>query len=71
MIGMVAFVIDLPKTFLDPASVLPVQIYIWANNSSAEFTKISAIAILALLMILLVLNMIAAFIKRRLDNFSF
>ncbi|MDB1134999.1 phosphate ABC transporter permease PstA [Candidatus Anaplasma sp. TIGMIC] len=71
MIGMVAFVIDLPKTFLDPASVLPVQIYIWANNSSAEFTKISAIAIIALLLILLVLNMIAHLIKKRLDHFSF
>ena len=71
MIGMVAFVIDLPKTFIDPASVLPVQIYIWANNSSAEFTKISAIAILALLLILLVLNMIAGFIKKRMDHFSF
>ena len=71
MVGMVAFVIDLPKTFLDPASVLPVQIYIWANNSSAEFTKISAIAIIALLLILLVLNIIAGFIKKRLDHFSF
>ena len=71
MVGMVAFVIDLPKTFMDPASVLPVQIYIWANNSSAEFTKISAIAILALLLILFVLNIIAHLIKKRLDNFSF
>ena len=71
MVGMVAFVVDLPKTFLDPASVLPVQIYIWANNSSAEFTKVSAIAILALLIILLILNMIAAVIKKRSDNFSF
>lgn len=71
MVGMVAFVIDLPKTFMDPASVLPVQIYIWANNSSAEFTKISAIAILALLLILFVLNIIAHLIKKRLDYFSF
>ena len=71
MIGMVAFVVDLPKTFLDPASVLPVQIYIWANNSNVEFTKISAIAILALLIILLILNMIADLIKKRFDNFSF
>ncbi|KAF2281960.1 hypothetical protein GH714_042784 [Hevea brasiliensis] len=71
MIGMVAFVVDLPRTFLDPASVLPVQIYIWANNSNIEFTKISAIAILALLVILLILNMIADLIRKRFDHFSF
>ncbi|MGN7661135.1 MAG: phosphate ABC transporter permease PstA [Anaplasma sp.] len=71
MIGMVAFVVDLPRTFLDPASVLPVQIYIWANNSNVEFTKISAIAILALLIILLILNMIADLIRKRFDHFSF
>ncbi|WP_045809347.1 phosphate ABC transporter permease PstA [Candidatus Neoehrlichia procyonis] len=71
MIGMVAFIVDLPQNFLDPTTTLPVQIYTWSNNSSTEFVKLSAIAIIALLLILLILNSIASFIKKKFDHFIF
>lgn len=71
MIGMVAFIVDLPQNFFDPATTLPVQIYNWSNNSSTEFIKLSAIAIIALLLILLILSSIASFIKKKFDNFIF
>ncbi len=31
MIGMVAFIVDVPKGIMDPATVLPVQIYLWSD----------------------------------------
>ncbi len=71
MIGMVAFIADTPKSFFDPSTVLPVQIYIWSSNPEAGFTELAAIAIVALLFILLVLNLIANSLKKKFDFFSF
>ena len=39
MIGMVAFVVDLPKGILDPATALPVQIFLWADSPETAFTE--------------------------------
>ena len=71
MIGMVAFIVDIPKNFLDPTTVLPVQIYMWANNPHIEFIHLAAIAIVALLLMLLVLNLIVTFIRKKFDHFIF
>jgi phosphate transport system permease protein len=35
MIGMVAFIVDVPRRPTDPATVLPVQIFLWADSPSA------------------------------------
>ena len=37
LIGMVAFIVDIPATFTDPATALPVQIYIWADSPERAF----------------------------------
>ena len=37
MIGMVAFIVDVPGGFTDPATVLPVQIFIWADSAGTGF----------------------------------
>ncbi|MGN7618512.1 MAG: DUF3333 domain-containing protein [Ehrlichia sp.] len=71
MIGMVAFIVDIPKNFLDPTTVLPVQIYMWASNPHIEFIQLSAIAIVALLLMLLILNLIVTFIRKKFDHFIF
>ncbi|GAT75406.1 phosphate ABC transporter permease [Ehrlichia ruminantium] len=71
MIGMVAFIVDIPKNFLDPTTVLPVQIYMWASNPHIEFIQLAAIAIVALLLILLILNLIVTFIRKKFDYFIF
>ncbi|WP_333023071.1 phosphate ABC transporter permease PstA [Wolbachia endosymbiont of Pentidionis agamae] len=71
MIGMVAFIVDIPKSFLDPATVLPVQIYIWSNSPEIASTELAAIAIIALLLILFTLNLIANFVKRKFESLNF
>ena len=67
MIGMVAFVVDLPKGFLDPATVMPVQIYLWANNPEMGFAEKASAGILTLLFLLVVMNSLAIFIRKRFE----
>ncbi len=71
MIGMVAFIAGIPRSFLDPSTVLPVQIYIWSSSPEAAFVELAAIAIIALLLILFALNLIANFVKRKFEFFNF
>jgi phosphate transport system permease protein len=71
MIGMVAFVTGMPRSFFDPATVLPVQIYMWSSNPEAAFVELAAVAIIALLLILFTLNLIANFVKRKFEFFNF
>ena len=71
MIGMVAFIADVPKSFADPATVLPVQIYMWSSNPDAEFTELAAAAIVALLLITLCINFVVNLIRRKYDKFVF
>ena len=39
MIGMVAFIVDVPKSITDPATVLPVQIFLWADAPERGFLE--------------------------------
>ncbi len=71
MIGMVAFIAGVPCSFLDPSTVLPVQIYIWSSSPESAFVELAAIAIIALLLILFALNLIANFVKRKFEFFNF
>lgn len=71
MIGMVAFIADTPRSLFDPATVLPVQIYIWSNSPEIAFIELAAIAIIALLLMLFALNLIANFVKRKFEFFNF
>ncbi|NBO42417.1 MAG: ABC transporter permease subunit, partial [Betaproteobacteria bacterium] len=50
MIGMVAFIADIPHSFLDPATAMPVQIYLWSDNPELGFAEKSAAAIMVLLL---------------------
>lgn len=65
MIGMVAFVADIPRGITDPATVLPVQIYLWASSPELGFIEKTASAILVLLTILLLLNAVAHRIRSK------
>jgi len=67
MIGMVAFVVDVPKGFTDPAAVMPVQIYLWASSPEAGFAEKTAAGILVLLMLLLAMNAVAIVLRRRFE----
>ncbi len=68
MIGMVAFIADIPHKFTDPATAMPVQIYLWSKNNQPGFVEKTAAAIMVLLVILIVLNIIAVWIRRKYER---
>lgn len=68
MIGMVAFVVDFPKTPLDSATALPVQIYMWATAAERGFVERTAGATLILLAFLIVMNVTAVILRRRYER---
>lgn len=68
IVGMVAFVVDMPGGVTDPATALPVQIYLWAGNPERSFTALAAAAIMVLLVVLLLVNILAVFLRRRFER---
>lgn len=68
MIGMVAFIVDVPKTIFDPATALPVQIYLWSDSPERAFEERTAATILVLLGFLIVMNMLAVILRRKFEN---
>ncbi len=68
MIGMVAFIVDIPGGFTDPATVLPVQIYMWADFPEQAFQQKTAAAILVLLGFLIMMNAVAVLMRRRFER---
>ena len=67
MIGMVAFVADVPKAITDPATTLPVQVFLWSNNPETGFIEKTAAAIIVLLVFLVSINALAIYIRRRFE----
>lgn len=67
MIGMMAFMADVPESVLDSATVLPVQIFSWARNPEPRYIEITAAAILILLGMLGTLNLIAICIRKKFE----
>jgi phosphate transport system permease protein len=68
MIGMVAFIVDLPRTIMDPATVLPVQIFLWSDSPERAFTERTSAAIMVLLGFLLLMNGLTVLLRRKLEN---
>jgi phosphate transport system permease protein len=68
LIGMVAFVADRPTTPLDPATALPVQIYMWANEAERAFVERTQGAVLVLLIFLALMNLAAILLRRRFER---
>lgn len=68
MIGMVAFIVDVPGSVTDPATVLPVQIYLWADSPERAFTEKTSAAIIVLLVFLVSMNALAIYLRRRLEK---
>ena len=63
MIGMVAFIVDVPGGIFDSATVLPVQIFLWSDSPERAFTALTAATILILLAFLTVMNAMAIFLR--------
>ncbi len=68
MIGMVAFIVDIPTGVTDPATVLPVQIYIWADSPERAFVAKTSAAILVLLSFLVFMNALAVVLRKRFER---
>lgn len=68
MVGMVAFVVDVPYRFTDAASALPVQIYLWAESAERGFVEKTSAAILVILLFLLCMNAIAVILRNKYEN---
>ena len=68
MIGMVAFIVDIPGGFTDPATVLPVQIFLWIDSPERAFVEKTSAAIIILLSFLMVMNFIAVYLRKRLER---
>ena len=68
MIGMVAFIVDVPSGPLDPSTVLPVQIFLWADSPERAFLEKTSGAILILLTFLITMNVFAVWLRRRFER---
>jgi phosphate transport system permease protein len=68
MIGMVAFIVDIPSGITDPGTVLPVQIFMWADFAERMFIYKTSAAIIVLLTFLILMNAGAIFLRKKLEN---
>ena len=68
MIGMVAFIADLPSGPTSPATVLPVQVYLWADSPERAFVAKTSAAILVLLSFLVAMNLSAVLLRGRFER---
>ena len=68
MIGMVAFIVDIPQGITDSATALPVQIYLWADSPERAFVERTSGAILVLLLFLITMNTAAVLLRRRFER---
>lgn len=68
LIGMVAFIADIPHHFLDPMTAMPVQIFLWADSAEPGFVEKTSTAILVLLVLLALLNACAIWIRNHFEQ---
>ena len=68
MIGMVAFIVDVPADVTEPATALPVQIFIWADASERAFVERTAAATMVLLAFLIAMNLLAVLMRKRFER---
>lgn len=68
LIGMVAYIPDVPSSVTDAATVLPAQIFGWASMPQQAFVERTAAAILVLLAVLIALNATAVYLRRRFER---
>lgn len=68
VIGIPAFVAFLPKNVFDQFTALPMQIYNWTSRPQEEFHFLAAAGIIVLLVILILMNSIAVWIRNRYEN---
>ncbi len=68
MIGMIAFIVDIPASVVDPATTLPVQIFLWADSPERAFVAKTAAGILVLLAFLVAMNLSAVILRKKFER---
>ncbi|MEX2474551.1 phosphate ABC transporter permease PstA [Marinobacter sp.] len=68
LIGMVAFVVEIPDGFFDGATALPVQVFLWAGSPESGFIERASAAIMVLLAFLMSMNALAIWLRKRLER---
>ncbi|HJT40140.1 MAG TPA: phosphate ABC transporter permease PstA [Sphingobium sp.] len=68
MIGMRAFIATPPGGITDPATVLPVQIFLWSDEVSKGFVEKTSAAIIVLLVFLLAMNGLAIYLRNKFER---
>lgn len=68
MIGMVAFIVDVPSSFTSPSTALPVQIFMWADSAERAFYERSSLAIMFLVVFLIMVNLVAVILRRKFEK---
>ena len=68
MIGMVAFIVDVPASPMDPATALPVQVYLWADSPERAFVEKTAAATMVLLAFLIAMNGLAVYLRKKFER---
>ena len=68
LIGMRAFVTDVPQGFTSPATVLPMQVFLWSDDVQRGFVEKTSAAILVLLVILIAMNSMAIYLRNRFER---
>ena len=68
MIGMVAFIVDVPQSLTEAATVMPVQIYLWSDLPEPAFQFKTAAAIIVLLGILFLMNGTAIWLRKKFER---
>ena len=68
LIGMVAFNVDIPGSFTDSATVLPVQIYLWKSTAARGFVELTAAGVIVLLTFLILMNALAIYVRNKFEK---
>jgi len=68
IIGMVAFIVDIPQSMTDPSTALPIQIYLWADTPERGFVERTSAAIMVLLLFLIVMNSLAVYLRKKFEK---
>jgi phosphate transport system permease protein len=68
MIGMVAFIVDIPGSVTDAATALPVQVYLWADSPERAFVEKTSAAIMVLIGFLIAMNGIAIWLRQKFER---
>ncbi len=68
LIGMVAFVAEVPSSTTDESTALPVLIYSWASNAERAWEPMTAAVIVILLTLLIVMNLVVVLLRRKFER---